>query len=366
MQLQNSDTELYPALYFTAEQQALLFERLQKKKPIALLAYPGFECYKAVEGLLLTGLKSSAGKFVLTVDFRFCSTPSQQFLRLVQDVLPQLETDYLKLSREILSWLPGVHPEVDRSRWEEKEIIRFSLAASVDLPFLFRQLFAYLSQKCKHCVLILRGAETFHFLKKGEEGILNSSFSAGEKLSLVYCFETGNRSSRAAIIGQFSTQFLIVLSEPTADQFAEVYASHYRIPDKKRKEAIEWLAEWCFNQPDQVYNVFNRMNFFKTPGQSIGDLNHELRLYWKQLDPFYRHYYHLLTERQWSLARAIALENGVRHILSATFIQKYQLGGASTVKVSLSSLEEKEIVREEQNGWILQDGLWRRWFREQQ
>lgn len=72
----------------------------------------------------------------------------------------------------------------------------------------------------------------------------------------------------------------------------------------------------------------------------------------------YQTYFQFLTSNQIQLLKAIAKEEIVNEINSATFIKKYDLKGASSINVALKSLINKEFVLKEQQGYIVYDRFW--------
>ncbi len=75
----------------------------------------------------------------------------------------------------------------------------------------------------------------------------------------------------------------------------------------------------------------------------------------------YQTYCQLITTKQKSLLQAIAKERGVKEFNNATFLQKYRLGSASTVRSALLSLLDKELVFEENRVYYVYDrffGIW--------
>lgn len=64
----------------------------------------------------------------------------------------------------------------------------------------------------------------------------------------------------------------------------------------------------------------------------------------KENEAVYFTYRELLTGPQWSLLRAIAKEGRVTAPTAMNFIQRYELGTPATVKRSLESLLDKEMI----------------------
>lgn len=77
----------------------------------------------------------------------------------------------------------------------------------------------------------------------------------------------------------------------------------------------------------------------------------------------YQTYFQFLTSNQIQLLKAIAKEEIVSEINSATFIKKYDLKGASSINVALKSSINKESVLKEQQGYIVYDRFFAIWLK---
>lgn len=80
-------------------------------------------------------------------------------------------------------------------------------------------------------------------------------------------------------------------------------------------------------------------------------------------DVLYGNYRNLLTDNQYQLCRAIALENEVNQPNSMDFIRSHKLGSVSTVNSALKVLVEKELIYKESGSYKLYDVFQAHWFR---
>ena len=79
--------------------------------------------------------------------------------------------------------------------------------------------------------------------------------------------------------------------------------------------------------------------------------------------PQYESLFQLLTDNQFSLLRAIAIEDKVEQPLSKDFINKHKLSSASSVKTSLEMLTDKELVYRMPNGYMVYDRFLAHWLK---
>ena len=79
-------------------------------------------------------------------------------------------------------------------------------------------------------------------------------------------------------------------------------------------------------------------------------------------EPMFANYRNLLPAHQYSLLQAIAVENGIDKPTSGTFIHKYRLTSASSVKSSLKALDDKEMIVRTGTSWQVYDVFFSRWL----
>ena len=86
----------------------------------------------------------------------------------------------------------------------------------------------------------------------------------------------------------------------------------------------------------------------------------------QEYEPIYFQYRSLLTSAQWSLLRAISKEEKLTQPTSFDFISKHELSSPSSVKRTLESLIDKEMVielqEEAQNYYRVYDVFLGRWM----
>ena len=78
--------------------------------------------------------------------------------------------------------------------------------------------------------------------------------------------------------------------------------------------------------------------------------------------PQYESIVSFLTENQFSLLRAVAKEGLVEQPMGKEFIKKHSLPGASSVKTALEVLNDKELLYQTPNGYIVYDRFMNQWL----
>lgn len=106
---------------------------------------------------------------------------------------------------------------------------------------------------------------------------------------------------------------------------------------------------------NRLYSSFNRIR----PDHVESTLVTILR----ENEAVYANYLNVLTTTQFRTLRAIAVEGEVESPNSKEFLQKYDLGAASTVSQAILSLIAKEFIMRDQNKLVVQDKFFREWLK---
>ncbi|MBK9333089.1 MAG: hypothetical protein IPM96_11950 [Ignavibacteria bacterium] len=109
-----------------------------------------------------------------------------------------------------------------------------------------------------------------------------------------------------------------------------------------RKKELKKLKE-AFKKPETVYSVLDEIL--------------------QENEPVFLNYKNLLTSLQWKLAIAIAKEDKVKEPLAISFIKKYDLNSASSLKRALDALLKKEIIIYYKEMYQLNDLFFSLWLK---
>ena len=83
----------------------------------------------------------------------------------------------------------------------------------------------------------------------------------------------------------------------------------------------------------------------------------------RENEPIYASYLNLLTLSQYKTLRAIALEGIVENPTAGSFLTAHQLGAASSVSQSITSLTKKEFIHNDSGKRSVQDKFFAQWIR---
>ncbi len=107
---------------------------------------------------------------------------------------------------------------------------------------------------------------------------------------------------------------------------------------------INTILNWCRGHTYYVQTLCNRL--FGKGEKSINQelIRQEMQQILSQQEALFYTYRDLMTGPQWKLLKSIAKEDKLYTPTASSFIKKFQLGGASTIKRSLTTLLDNEMV----------------------
>jgi hypothetical protein len=128
------------------------------------------------------------------------------------------------------------------------------------------------------------------------------------------------------------------------------------------REIIGDIFSWSRMQTYCIQLICNKLyeQFNEVGLKNLQHVYHEIL---DQEAVLFSGYSRLLTKMQWEVLKAVAKEEPLINPLSKHFIQRYQLGAASSVSTALKMLLKKELIIEEDGGrFLVHDVLLARWL----
>jgi len=129
-------------------------------------------------------------------------------------------------------------------------------------------------------------------------------------------------------------------------------------------EAVGWLLDWTRGHTYYVQYICNWLyseGYTRISPAVVSEVSRDILL---EMQPVFSQYRRLLAPRQFELLRAIAREGTVKSVLSGSFILAHSLGTPSSVRTSLLSMIEKDMIREFPEGYLVDDVFFSRWLEE--
>ncbi len=283
------------------------------------------------------------------IDIYSC-TDLKQFTDLLVTNVLQAFPPKSSLAKSMLDFLKSVRPIISYDPLTGLPQVSVDFNSYHEYEQSLSQLFRRIDESEKPVVIMIDEFQQIaSFPEQNVEALLRSIvqglnqcrfiFSGSHKHMLTDMFGARDRPF------YMSTQFLNLGPIP-ADEYANFINNHFS--KAKRRIDPEGMTEILhFSRRHTYYTqaLCNRLFATKNTTIDLSFVRQEAYLLVQEQEAIYYQYRQLLSDAQWQLLIAIALEEKVFQPTAAPFIQKHKLSASSTVQRSLQALESKEMIQ---------------------
>ncbi len=185
-------------------------------------------------------------------------------------------------------------------------------------------------------------------------------FSGSHRHLMVEIFSSAKRPFYS------STQSMTLVEIPYSI-YKEFIMGHFTENKKEiSTEMVDFILDWTYNHTYYTQFLCNKLFACANRKPDLSYVKTICSTILEAEQGNFLQYRNLLTTFQWKLLIAIAKEEKLYQPQSKEFIQKYKLGAASTVKKTIASLIEKEMVfvhiEKEESYYRIYDVFMMRWM----
>jgi uncharacterized protein len=208
--------------------------------------------------------------------------------------------------------------------------------------------------------------QIINYPEKNTESILRTIIQAYPTVHFIF-----SGSSRHMLENMFmsavkpfyrSTELMYLEKIEPADYRDFIVAGFEQSGTSIDDDAVKLIFEWTRLHTWYVQYVCNKIYESGEKRVNQAAVNRTFLQILTESEPEYINYRNLLTVQQFKLLKALASEKGVEMPTSGKFIGKYDLTSPSSVKTSLKSLAEKEMIMNENGKWLVYDVFFSRWL----
>ena len=272
----------------------------------------------------------------------------------IKTILKQLSALRPALTYDAVTGSPEISIKVDRAD---------NLNDSLDSVFKF------LAQQKHHFVIAIDEFQQVAFYpEKSVEATLRSQiqnlknatfiFSGSRRHILSEIFSSPNRPF-------FNSTEIMEIVSINAEEYKTFIQLHF---GKARKsidiKALDLINEYTSLHTFYVQFLCNRLYELNHKIISKDDVEKTYIQIINENEPIYGNYMNLLTRFQIQLLRAIANERGAAGILSKGFLEKYNMGAASSVNTAVKSLLDKDFIYKKDEKYHMVDKFFEGWLRQ--
>ncbi|MFI5148856.1 MAG: ATP-binding protein [Bacteroidia bacterium] len=273
-----------------------------------------------------------------------------EFITLLgNQVLAKLETRKEHVFKKIQAFFTGIMPALKYDAMSGEPSIEFSLGTAHEVRYTFGQIFAFLNQQDKKIIIALDEFQQIrNYPEKQVEALLRSNIQQCRNVQFIF-----SGSQKSILMSMFSghanpfyqSSEIMHLDPINEQEYARFIAGKFKEGQQKiKEESILHILSYTRRHTWYVQFVCNKLYGSRQRDLNEGFLNRTLLDIGRENEPIYYNYRNLLTANQWQLLKAIAKEEAVEMMLSADFMRRHNLSGASSVQAALEALIVKEMV----------------------
>lgn len=283
-------------------------------------------------------------------------------------ILPTLETKPQKLLRWVGSIFSGIKPGISFDPISGQPLVELGIKDDALAFKTLDEIFGWLKNWDGELWLALDEFQQIRqYPEKGTEAHLRSLLQFCPNVKVIF-----SGSQRQMLLGMFtdygrpfyqSTDLMELKAIGKEDYMA--FIQHHFEAGKRQFEP-EIVSNWLDRLRIHTYYVQLAMNMLydaKPKKWKPRDFEAFFVQILLEQEVHYVTIRNLLTDLQWRVLEAIALEGDVDKVTSKDWIQRYKLGSASSIQTVVKAMEDREMIAREDKGFRLMDPMMEHWFR---
>jgi AAA+ ATPase superfamily predicted ATPase len=292
---------------------------------------------------------SSQKKWIFLYADLMPTTSVSDFAARITTALAHAYPDTTTLGKKVWTWIKNIRPQISFDPYTGLPQISFNLDRPHEQHTTLHQLFGFLEDSGKKTILALDEFQQItQYPEQQTEAWLRSEIQNLKSVNFIFC------GSQQQLLGEMfnsvkrpfyaSTQML-TLSFLEKDAYHRFISRHMTKASRLiTKDNIDYILDWSRLHTYYVQALCNRLFITEEKKITRESIHAQIEMIFKEQEAVFFTYRELLTNPQWSLLRAIAKEGKLYTPTAKTFIRTYDLGTPATVKRSLDSLLQKEMI----------------------
>lgn len=299
----------------------------------------------------------------------YASRNLTDFIALLADGILKKFPEKSSIGKQFMKLLKSFRPMFSFDEITGSAQVQFNYQSGKDKEYTLQKLLDFLDKQSKPVVLAIdEFQEIADYPEKNIEAILRTYIQQLKNINFVFC---GSRKHTMVEIFlstkrpfYSSTQFINL--EPID---SEIYKQFIltKFSEGKRTidtDSLDLVLDWTKGYTFYTQSVCNRLyNHIKIDLMTVKTVCDNMLT---ENETTYLQYRKLITSKQWDFLVALAKEENISKIYTNEFLQKYNLGTASSTSRILKSLIEKELILEDigkyETNYCVYDVFLMRWL----
>lgn len=226
--------------------------------------------------------------------------------------------------------------------------VSFTLKES-EIPYQIETIFAFLeNQQIKYVIAIDEFQQILKYPEKNTDAWLRTLIQRLKNVIFIFAGSQQHLLNEMFTIPSrpfFNSASLLKIGKIDREKYGKFIKSHFIENNKSvEDETIGSFIDWANGHTYYVQLICNRV--YLTGSNKIDEViwKEEAARLLEEQEPVYFNYRNMLTQPQWKVLKAAALEGELYEPTGMDFVMKYSLGNPSTVLRSLESLIQMELI----------------------
>lgn len=296
------------------------------------------------------------------------TTDLSSFINLfASTVLDKLESSPEKFIKRVGEIFAGIRPVISFDPYSGMPTFQINIQSSEDADKSLQKVFSYLKRSGKKIIIAIDEFQQIsNYPEKNVEAILRTNIQRATGVNFI--FSGSQKHILLSIFSQYGKPFyqsteMMQLERIPEGEYREFIISKLGKGKKKISElTASTILDICRLHTFYVQFLCNRLYGLKDRTITESLVRETLKGILKENEAVYINYRNLLTEYQWRVLIAIAIEGNAKFITSKEFISKHKLGTPSSVHTAVKSLLNKEMIYKERNDYFIYDVFLERWL----
>jgi hypothetical protein len=289
--------------------------------------------------------------------------------RFSSAVLLSLETNPEKFFKKAMEIFKGLRPAITADKITGEPSLELHIRET-DAQFdSVSQIFSYLRKRSGERPVIIAIDEfqqIVNFPERNVEAILRMEIQASNDIRFI--FSGSRKHLMLSIFKDYNRPFynsaeMMGLEKIDRNEYAGFISAKFnRNKMKINREDTESIIDLTECHTYYVQYFCNKLfaNSYKKISEK--EIHNTLNQILLENESYYLEYKNLLPAQQWNLLTAIAKERGVKSVTSMSFVKKYNLTAPSSIKNSIDSLIEKDMIYRENEKYYVYDLFFSKWL----
>jgi len=247
-------------------------------------------------------------------------------------------------------------------------LISLSLQTEAEAQQGLDKIFQYLEAQKQRVVLAIDEFQQItSYPEKNVEALLRTQIQKCKNVTLIY--SGSNRHMLISIFNDYARPFyqsagFLFLGKIDWSTYKQFIREHFsKAGSSISDDALELIYNWTTGHTYYVQEMCNRLYSAKIRKIDQDEVRQVLIRVLDERGPLNQTYQNILTRLQFTLLKAIALEGFVEKPTSSEFLKKHKLGAASSVKRTLTTLEQQDLIYLEEGRYAVSDIFLMHWLR---